>query len=682
MFLFRWLQTVLFPRPSLKPRRTRPARGLRHPRAPGLERLEDRTLLAAAAVGDLYFSVGRTANDAPLPDVGAVDGSDVIHWDGDAFQWFFDGSDVGVGAADVDGVAILNESEFLISFLRTTDVPGIGTVDGAGIVKFAATSLGETTAGAFSRFFDGGPWGLSGPAGNVDAFDLLSDGSLVISVEGHASLPAQGHPSSGMVVAEDKDLLRFVPDAAGDYTSGTWSLYFDGSDAELTFPSEDVDAVSIADDGRLFLSTWGSFFTAGFGGGNEDVVEFAPESLGEQTSGSYVHPLLFNGSEVAAEFFQYNIDAVDLHIAEATAVNAPPVAESQSVRLDEDSHADVRLTGDDGDAEFEQSLTFAIVEGPQHGTLVDFDPQTGEVAYLPDADFNGLDHFTFVVTDDESINGEALTSEPATVHFTIDAVNDAPANTLPTGEQIGNEDVPLVVQGISVQDRDAVEGDGMLSVSLVTGSGRVTVIENSAFHGEVRGNGTRTVELTGTIDELNALFAAGVTYRGDLNFHGDDTLHIATNDRGNRGKGGPLWARDQVPIHIRSVTEQRDALIAQVQALVENGALKHGEGRSLIGKLEFGNLKSAAQRVCAFIKHTETLIRRGVLTDAVGTDLIESADTLLAGLEVDRNGNHGRGRGGNQQIDGVFSNLNGLFDELDRNRPKGQHGNSGRGRGQ
>ncbi|MGQ9574602.1 MAG: peptidylprolyl isomerase [Thermoguttaceae bacterium] len=108
-------------------------------------------------------------------------------------------------------------------------------------------------------------------------------------------------------------------------------------------------------------------------------------------------------------------------------LNHPPTAEAQQVATDEDTPVAITLTGDDGDPEFPQVLTFRIVEGPSHGTLDAFDPDTGTLIYTPDADYHGPDSFTFQAIDDDMAGDPPfLASEPATVWIQIAPVDDPP----------------------------------------------------------------------------------------------------------------------------------------------------------------------------------------------------------------------------------------------------------------
>ena len=73
----------------------------------------------------------------------------------------------------------------------------------------------------------------------------------------------------------------------------------------------------------------------------------------------------------------------------------------------------------------------------------------------------------------------------------------------------------------------------------------------SAGSAAISGNGTGTVQLTGTIDAINAVLTAtdNLTYRGDAGFFGADTLTMTTTDDGFAGIG-PQSDTDQVAINV------------------------------------------------------------------------------------------------------------------------------------
>ena len=109
---------------------------------------------------------------------------------------------------------------------------------------------------------------------------------------------------------EDEDLLEFAPNTLGPVTSGSFSLYFDGSDVLLTTSGEDVDAAARDSSGKLYLSTLNNFTVPGISGADEDVFVFTPASLGNATAGAYSSTLYFDGSAFGLE--ANDVFAIDL----------------------------------------------------------------------------------------------------------------------------------------------------------------------------------------------------------------------------------------------------------------------------------------------------------------------------------------------------------------------------------
>ena len=107
-------------------------------------------------------------------------------------------------------------------------------------------------------------------------------------------------------------------------------------------------------------------------------------------------------------------------------VNHPPTANPQSVTTDEHLPVTITLTGDDGDPNLQQTLSFLIVGPPSHGTLSVLDANAGTMRYTPGPDYNGQDSFTFRTMDDAQGDPSFLTSDPAEVSITINAIDDPP----------------------------------------------------------------------------------------------------------------------------------------------------------------------------------------------------------------------------------------------------------------
>ncbi len=193
-----------------------------------------------------------------------------------AWAMYFDGSDVGLSGTDVDAFEMLSDGSLLFSFDSDFTLSGFGAVDDSDILRFTPTSTGSTTAGAWAMYFDGSDVGLSGSSEDVDAFGFAPDGRLLISTVDAVSVTG----ASGA----DEDLLAFSPTQLGSTTSGTWSLYFDGSDVGLSSSSnEDVNGVWIDAAGKIYLTTLGAFGVTGVSGDGSDVFVCTPSSLGSTT---------------------------------------------------------------------------------------------------------------------------------------------------------------------------------------------------------------------------------------------------------------------------------------------------------------------------------------------------------------------------------------------------------------
>jgi hypothetical protein len=213
-------------------------------------------------------------NNTTVPGVGTVSDEDIVAYDVTTGLWslIFDGSDVGLAGLEISGLAVLSSGDLLMSFTVAGTVGGL-SIDDSDVVQFEPTSLGATTAGTFSLYFDGSDVGLAKNSEDIDAVALAADGSLIISTTGGIS--ANG--ASG----NDEDLWMFSATSLGSDTAGSFVQLFDGSDVGLTDASEDLDAATLTSTGNILFSTFGSFNVAGVSGEDEDVVESTP------TSGSF-----------------------------------------------------------------------------------------------------------------------------------------------------------------------------------------------------------------------------------------------------------------------------------------------------------------------------------------------------------------------------------------------------------
>ena len=134
------------------------------------------------------------------------------------------------------------------------------------------------------------------------------------------------------------------------------------------------------------------------------------------------------------------------------AVNDAPVASEISKTTPEDSSIDIILSASDVDGD---SLTYSIVSNTTHGNVT----LTGDKAtYTPDANYNGVDSFTFTANDSKA------DSNTATVSIKVTAVNDAPV-LKHISDIIVNETESIIIK-VNATDVDS-------AISTLTFNGRI-----------------------------------------------------------------------------------------------------------------------------------------------------------------------------------------------------------------
>jgi hypothetical protein len=227
---------------------------------------------------------------------------DIVAYDSTTGLWsmFFDGSDMGIGLNNLDAFALLDDGSILMSFTRAQTIGSLADVDDSDIIRFVPTSLGDTTAGSFEWFLDGSDVGLTSAGEDVDAIGWTADGRLLISVIGNAS--------AGTITASDQQLLVLDNAVFGETSSGDWALYFNGTTADLSANSEDINGTWLdATNGNIYLTTSGSFTVGSVSGDASDIFVCTPTTLGTSTTCSYA---LF--WDAAAAGFGGNIDGISM----------------------------------------------------------------------------------------------------------------------------------------------------------------------------------------------------------------------------------------------------------------------------------------------------------------------------------------------------------------------------------
>lgn len=76
--------------------------------------------------------------------------------------------------------------------------------------------------------------------------------------------------------------------------------------------------------------------------------------------------------------------------------NNPPNAEDQPISIEVNKGVQIQLKASDPDGD---QITYSKVSDPLHGTLSNFEPNTGKITYTPNRDYVGEDSFTFKAND-------------------------------------------------------------------------------------------------------------------------------------------------------------------------------------------------------------------------------------------------------------------------------------------
>ena len=152
-------------------------------------------------------------------------------------------------------------------------------------------------------------------------------------------------------------------------------------------------------------------------------------------------------------------------------------------------------------------------------------------------------------------DGDALSAVQTTV-VSITAVADPPVNTVP-GAQVVNEDTALAITGVSVADVDS----STLTTTLTVLNGTIHVTAGTG----VSNNDTGSVTIAGTLAEINAALA-GLSYTGNLNFNGSDTLTVTTSD-------GTAQDIDTIAITVNPVNDAPVNTVPGAQSVNEDTAL-------------------------------------------------------------------------------------------------------------
>jgi hypothetical protein len=239
----------------------------------------------ATPAGELLYAGFSTS-----PTLGGVGYSDedILTYDTATASWaiYFDGSDVGLNnsdASDVDAFYLMGDGTMLLSFDAPTTIANVGAVDDSDVIRFTPTSTGATTAGTFYWYLDGSDVLLDADSENIVGIAMTPGGNLLITTSDAGDV--------GFTFA-DEDLLEFSATSLGANSSGSWSLYFDGSDVGLS--SADLrDFWVDPTTNQIYFTLLADFLPTG---DKYDIFTCVPSTLGSSTTCTGGVSLYWDGS--------------------------------------------------------------------------------------------------------------------------------------------------------------------------------------------------------------------------------------------------------------------------------------------------------------------------------------------------------------------------------------------------
>ncbi|BAY65998.1 hypothetical protein NIES22_61110 [Calothrix brevissima NIES-22] len=235
--------------------------------------------------GSAYLFDTRTGNlleTLTNPDIGNGDlfANAVDIQDGDALvigAIGHDGIKPNIGAAYIFETA---SQKYYVSANENGNINGVAYSD-EDILEY------DSKQGTWSVFFDGSKVGLDAKGVDIDAFSVQDDGSILISLD-------KSGVKLGNLTVDNSDIIRFKPTKPGDYSSGAYELFLDGSTVGLEDTDrENIDAITLTAKGELVISVNGNFNAGGVTAKDEDLLKF--------NSSSKTWELYFVGAQIGLD---------------------------------------------------------------------------------------------------------------------------------------------------------------------------------------------------------------------------------------------------------------------------------------------------------------------------------------------------------------------------------------------
>ncbi len=225
-------------------------------------------------------------------------------------------------------------------------------------------------------------------------------------------------------------------------------------------------------------------------------------------------------------------------------INDSPIAQNDTASTPEDTPVIIPVLNNDSDVDSDSLTVNSVTQGTNgiittNGTIV---------TYTPNLNFNGIDSFTYTISD-------GILADIATVSVTVGLVNDSPIAQNDTAST--PEDTPITIQVLN-NDSD-VDGDSLIIHSITQGANGTVTTNSTTITYTPHLNFTGTNSFTYTVsDGVNVSNSATVTVtvtsvddeHDDENDDGHDDEHDDKVNICHKDKKTISVSKNAIPAHL------------------------------------------------------------------------------------------------------------------------------------